>query len=151
MHAVSDGTGFLISDVSRLLRRRFDERARLIGVTRPQWRALITLYRHEGIQQGALADLLEVEPITLCRMVDRMADAGLIERRRHPADRRVWKLYLTDKAHPLIDQLRSIADAVLATALEGLSPDAVDVFVATLDLVRLNLAADTNRAEVAHG
>ena len=84
---MKDSIGFLISDVSRLLRRRFDERARLIGVTRPQWRALTALSRQEGMQQGALAELLEVEPITLCRMVDRLEEAGLVERRRDPADR----------------------------------------------------------------
>jgi hypothetical protein len=81
---MSDSIGFLISDVSRLMRRRFDERARTIGVTRPQWRALTALSRHEGINQGQLADLLEVEPITLCRMVDRLEDAGHVERRRDP-------------------------------------------------------------------
>ncbi|MBM3929434.1 MAG: MarR family transcriptional regulator, partial [Sphingomonadales bacterium] len=65
MLRISDSLGFLISDVSRLMRRRFDERARLVGATRAQWKTLVTLSRNEGINQGGLADLLEVEPITL--------------------------------------------------------------------------------------
>ena len=97
-----DGTGFLISDVSRLMRRRFDERARAIGVTRAQWRALTALSRHEGINQGGLADLLEVEPITLCRMIDRLEEVGHVERRRAPADRRAGHLYLTAPSRPLL-------------------------------------------------
>ncbi|HVF95003.1 MAG TPA: MarR family transcriptional regulator [Sphingomonas sp.] len=148
---MSDGIGFLISDVSRLLRRRFDERARLIGVTRPQWRALTMLARHEGLQQGALADLLEVEPITLCRMVDRLAESGLVERRRDPGDRRAWNLYLTDKARPLIDQLRLIADEVFAAALADLPAAEVDHFAGVLACIRSNLSADTVRPEAAHG
>jgi DNA-binding MarR family transcriptional regulator len=94
---MSDSLGFLISDVSRLMRRRFDERARLIGVTRAQWRTLTTLSRHEGINQGGMADLLEVEPITLCRMIDRLEEANLVERRRDPGDRRAWLIFLTPR------------------------------------------------------
>ena len=108
-HAV-DSTGFLITDVSRLLRRSFDERARQIGVTRAQWRALTALRRHEGINQSGLADLIEVEPITLCRMVDRLEEAGHVERRRDPGDRRAWRIFLTDKSRPLLDRLGTIAD-----------------------------------------
>ena len=95
---MSDSLGFLISDVSRLMRRRFDERARQLGATRAQWRTLTMLSRNEGLNQGALADLLEVEPITLCRMIDRLEESGLVERRRDPADRRAWQLFLTEKS-----------------------------------------------------
>ena len=151
MRRMSDSIGFLIGDVSRLLRRRFDERARLIGVTRPQWRALTNLTRQEGLQQNALAELLEVEPITLCRMVDRMEEAGLIERRRDPGDRRAWNLYLTDKARPLLDQLRVIADEVLSTTLTGISPDEVDALAATLARIRSNLTVDSVPSEATHG
>lgn len=151
MKGMKDSIGFLISDVSRLLRRRFDERARLIGVTRPQWRALTALSRQEGMQQGALAELLEVEPITLCRMVDRLEEAGLVERRRDPADRRAWNLYLTDKARPLLDQLRVIADDVFATALEGLPESAVEALTGSLLRIRSNLSAAPSRDEAAHG
>ena len=116
---MSDSLAFLISDVSRLMRRRFDERARAIGVTRAQWRTLTTLSRHEGINQGGLADLLEVEPITLCRMIDRLAEAGLVERRSDPGDRRAWLIFLTDKARPIIAQLRALAEEMMELALEG--------------------------------
>src|SRR3546814_5681847 len=79
------------------------ERTRVIGITGAQWRLLFTVSRNEGQNQGATAELLEVEPITLCRMIDRMEDAGMVERRPDPNDRRAWRLYLTDKSRPLIE------------------------------------------------
>src|SRR3546814_4977863 len=85
------------SDLSRLLRRSFDERTRVIGITGAQWRLLFTVSRNEGQNQGATAELLAVEPITLCRMIDRMEDAGMVERRPDPNARRASWLYLTDK------------------------------------------------------
>jgi DNA-binding MarR family transcriptional regulator len=136
-----DNVGFLISDVSRLLRRRFDERARLIGVTRAQWRALTTLRRNEGINQGGLADLLEVEAITLCRMIDRLEDAGHVERRRDPADRRAWQIFLTDKSRPLLDKLGVIAAGLFDDALAGIDEDRRRELSATLDAIRHNLTA----------
>lgn len=144
-----DNVGFLISDVSRLLRRRFDERARLIGVTRAQWRALTTLRRHEGINQGGLAELLEVEPITLCRMVDRLEEAGHVERRRDPTDRRAWRIHLTDKSRPLLDKLSAIADHVFDDALAGLDDEARAAFSETLQRIRGNLTAPEIEAD--HG
>ncbi len=147
---MSDNIGFLISDVSRLMRRRFDESARLIGVTRAQWRALTTLNRNEGINQGGLADLLEVEPITLCRMIDRLEEAGHVERRRDPNDRRAWRIHLTETSRPLLDQLRRIADDLFARALYGIDARDQARFVATLGAIRENLSDDG--AEVAsHG
>lgn len=148
---MSDNIGFLLSDASRLLRRRFDERARLIGVTRPQWRALTTLNRHEGVNQGRLAELLEVEPITLCRMIDRLAEAGHVERRRDPADRRAWNIYLTDRSRPLLEQLRSIADEVFDRALAGLDDTARDTLIASLETIRANLTSTDHQDEAAHG
>lgn len=151
MPGMADGIGFLISDVSRLLRRRFDERARLIGVTRTQWRALVTLRRQEGINQGGLAELLEVEPITLCRMIDRLEEAGHVERRRDPADRRAWRIFLTDRSRPLIDDLRVIADDLTEHALHGLSAAARRDFTATLERVHANLSEPQDESETAHG
>ena len=144
-------TAFLISDVSRLMRRRFDERARSIGVTRAQWRALTALSRHEGINQGGLADLLEVEPITLCRMVDRLEEAGHVERRRDPADRRAWNIYLTEKSRPLLDQLRAIADELVASALAGLAQPDLATMTAALGRIRHNLNTSDRKDHVAHG
>lgn len=148
---MSDSLGFLISDVSRLMRRRFDERARLIGVTRAQWRTLTTLARREGINQGGLADLLEVEPITLCRMIDRLEEAGLVERRRDPADRRAWLIFLTPKAHPLIHQLRGLADGMIEDALNGLDDARRTALMETLGVIRTNLNATIESDEAGHG
>ena len=136
---MSDGFGFLLSDTSRLLRRRFDERARAFGATRTQWKALLGISRREGINQGALAELLEVEPITLCRLVDRMEESGLVERRRNPGDRRAWQLFLTDKAGPILSQMRIVADELTAQALDGLSADDVAAVSAALERIRDNL------------
>ena len=148
---MSDTLGFLISDVSRLMRRRFDERARLIGVTRAQWRTLTMLSRHEGINQGGLADLLEVEPITLCRMIDRLEEAGLVERRRDPADRRAWLIFLTAKARPLLSQLRSLADGMIENALSGLDDAKRTELTNTLGVIRANLNTQFESDEAKHG
>jgi DNA-binding MarR family transcriptional regulator len=144
-----DSIGFLVSDTARVLRRAFDLRAREIGVTRAQWRALLALSRREGTTQGALADHLEVEPISLCRMIDRLEDAGHVERRRDPADRRAWNIYLTDRSRPLIRQLTAIADDLFVDALDGITAAEREAFVATLDRIRLNLSASKDQA--AHG
>lgn len=148
---MSDSLAFLISDVSRLMRKRFDERARLIGATRPQWRTLAMLSRHEGIHQGGLADLLEIEPITLCRMIDRLEEAGKVERRRDPDDRRAWRIYLTDKAWPIIEQLRAIADDLMGEALVGIDAAQQDVLRQQMDIIRANLGAGQNKDEAASG
>ncbi|WP_447410849.1 MarR family transcriptional regulator, partial [Clostridium perfringens] len=79
-----------------------------------------------GINQGGLADLLEVEPITLCRMIDRLEEAGLVERRRDPADRRAWQIFLTERARPLLEELGHLAEAMLDSALQGVSPAEYD-------------------------
>lgn len=149
---MADQLGFLIGDVSRLLRRAFDERARTIGVTRPQWRMLTTLSRHEGVNQGRLADLLDVEAITLCRMVDRLSEAGLVERRSDPSDRRAWRIFLTERAHPILDELRFLADGMIEEALDGLTGLDRDNLATMLERVRSNLN-DTEQKEkaVAHG
>ena len=104
-----DNVGTLIGQVSRLMRRSFDERARGIGVTRPQWQVLTLLARHEGINQGGLAEILEVEPITLGRMIDRLQDADLVERRADPADRRAWRLHITPNGNALLTALLPFA------------------------------------------
>ena len=148
---MSDTVGFLLSDTARLLRRRFDERARAIGVTRAQWRTLTVLSRNEGANQGALAELLEVEPITLCRMIDRLAEAGHVERRRDPADRRAWNIYLTDRSRPLLDQLRTLAETVVDDALDGLNPAARAALTQSLQRVRDNLSANPDQDRAAHG
>ncbi|URW76292.1 MarR family transcriptional regulator [Sphingomonas donggukensis] len=152
---MTDSLGFLISDVSRLMRRRFDERARRVGATRAQWKTLVTLSRHEGINQGGLAELLEVEPITLCRMIDRLEESKLVERRRDPADRRAWQIFLTEDAKPVLEKLRSYADEMFEAAFDGIDAAGRAQLFASLERIRENLLTpDTTphlANETAHG
>ena len=148
---MNEGLLIQLSDVSRVARRQFDERARAIGASRAQWKALTTLSRNEGINQGGLADLLEIEPITLCRMIDRLADAGLVERRRDPADRRAWKVYLTPASRPILDDLRAIASDLTAGALDGIDEADLAHFAAILTRIRTNLQTPTHIQETANG
>jgi DNA-binding MarR family transcriptional regulator len=140
-----------IGDVSRLARRSFDARARQIGVTRQQWQVLVTLRRHEGVNQGGLAELLDVEPISVCRMVDRLQEADLVERRPDPADRRSWRLFLTAKAQDLLAQLRPMAEGMEAQALEGISSEQHRELCRLLDAIRSNLAPANPAGLVSHG
>ena len=133
----------MLGDISRLLRRTFDERARNIGVTRPRWQVLMMLHRHEGINQGGLADLLDVEPITLCRMVDRLQEAELVERRRDPADRRAWRLFPTDKAQELLAELNPLGHEVIEIALAGIPQQERDALCSILKQIRQNLSRRT--------
>jgi DNA-binding MarR family transcriptional regulator len=135
------GLGFLLNDVSRLMRQRFDERARRLGLTRAQWRVLGHLRRYEGINQGALAELLEVETVTLGRHIDRLEDAGWVERRRDPSDRRVWRLHLAEKSRPMIDRLTDLSTEVREFALTGLSKLDRDHLIESLLAMKDNLAA----------
>lgn len=149
---MSDPLGFLIADVSRLMRREFDVRVRGIGVTRPQWRVLTLLARHGGVNQGRVADLLEVEPITLSRMVDRLQEAGLVERRADPRDRRAWQLFLTDKATPILSQIRERADELMEELLEGVSEAEQAVLGDALSRIHQNLSRRGDECGVrAHG
>lgn len=141
----------LVGDVSRMARRAFDARAREIGVTRPQWQVLVMLRRHEGVNQGGLAELLDVEPITVCRMVDRLQEADLVERRPDPADRRSWRLFLTAKANDLLAQMRPLADELADQSLVGVSADEQRVLVAALNRIRSNLAPRASSKAVVHG
>ena len=137
---MSDSLGVLITDAARLLRRRFDARARTLGVSRAQWQVMFVLSRTEGINQAGLADALDVETITVGRMVDRLAEAGLVERRADPADRRAWRLHLTDRAHPILAELRIVADGVMEETLGGIPPAERDQLAELLGRVRANLA-----------
>jgi DNA-binding MarR family transcriptional regulator len=141
----------MIAQVARLMRRSFDERARSIGVTRPQWQVISLLARNEGINQGGLADLLEVEPITLGRMIDRLQEAGLVERRADPADRRAWRLYLAGPAANLIEQLRPLAEETLEFALDGVDAARRGELMTALDRMRANLTRRPNGGEVVNG
>src|SRR5882757_1686102 len=113
--------GFLLHDVARLLRRRFEQNARGSGLTRSQWQVLAYLAQNEGINQSGLADLLEIEPITLGRIVDKLQVLRLVERRPDPSDRRVWLLHLTPAARPKLTLLHSLGVVTRGEALVGVS------------------------------
>ena len=145
--AMEDNVGSMLADISRLIRRAFDERARGIGVTRPQWQVLTVLNLHEGTNQGNLAEYLDMEPITLCRMVDRLQEAELVERRQDPADRRAWQLFLTPKARDLLQDLRPLGVEVMALALEGITQEEKNLLRRSLDRIRQNLARRSNEVD----
>ena len=136
---MNENIATLMAQVSRLMRRAFDEKARSIGATRPQWQVLVLLASNEGINQGGLAEILEVEPITLGRMIDRLQDAELVERRADPADRRAWRLFLTGKAQLLLEQLRPLAAEMLEAALDGVPAEQRDQLAETMRRMRANL------------
>ena len=146
-----ENIGSIIADSARLMRRAFDARARAIGVTRPQWQVLSTLMRHEGVNQGKLAEYLDVEPITVCRMVDRLQEAGLVERRSAISDRRSWNLYLTPRAHDLLAQLRPLAEVMIEEALEGIDLAERETLQRLLEKLRLNLNGRSTEAAASNG
>ena len=132
---------YLLSDTARLLRREFDARVRQLGVTGPQARLLLLLETSEGENQGFYAERLEVEAISLGRMLDRMGDAGLIERRTDPSDRRAWRIHLTARSRALIGQLRGCIEALDAVLLAGFAPAERGDFSALLAKMRGNIDA----------
>ena len=136
---MNDSVALLVADSSRFFRRRFDARARRIGVSRAQWQVLFALSRNEGINQAGLAEALDVETITVGRMVDRLEEAGLVERRADPADRRAWRLHLTDRAHPILDELRAVGDVVMKEAMAGIDDHEQAALGALLTRLRANL------------
>lgn len=131
--------GGLVSDVARLLRKRFDQRAKDLGLRPAQYYLLGKLARNEGINQVGLAEILEIEPITLARLVDRMEAGGWLERRPDPADRRARRLYLTKKSRPVLARMRVIASGVYEEALTGLAPAARERLIDALVRARRNL------------
>jgi MarR family transcriptional regulator, transcriptional regulator for hemolysin len=133
--------GFLLADVSRLMRRRFDARAREIGLTRAQWRVLAQLRRREGINQTALAEIMEIEPISLGRHIDRLVEKDIVERRPDPRDRRAWRLYLKPEAQPVLDRLRAISNANRKEVLRGIPPEESEALIDTLLKIKSNLTA----------
>ncbi|ETR76701.1 MarR family transcriptional regulator [Afipia sp. P52-10] len=131
--------GFVLHDVARLLRRRFEQHARGSGLTRSQWQVLAYLERNEGIHQSGLAELLEIEPITLGRMVDKLQELSLVERRPHPTDRRIWLLWLTPKARPKLTKLKALGDLTRSEALADISEKDREHLLKTLTTLKVNL------------
>ncbi|HEX4411731.1 MAG TPA: MarR family transcriptional regulator [Xanthobacteraceae bacterium] len=130
---------FSLNDVARMLRTYADQKASQFGITRAQWVVLVRLDRFEGLKQSELAEMLDLQPITLTRLLDRLCENGLIERRPDPNDRRAKRLYLTAAARPLLEQLGVLGDELMGTALVGVDREAVECMVAQLATVKENL------------
>lgn len=132
---------FELVETARLIRREANRRAAILGATKAQWRVLARLARTgDGIRQIELAEALDVEPITLCRMIDRLEEADLVERRRDAADRRAWRIFLTEKAAPVIVQLEEMGRGFNADILAGVSAADHATALSVLQRIRDNLA-----------
>ncbi len=133
--------GFLIHDVSRMLRGWFDERAQAMGLTRAQWRVLVHLAAREGINQKALAEILELDTVTLGRHVDRLERDGWLERRPDPTDRRAWLLHLLPAARPILDKMEALAEQTMERALAGVPAEERARFIKTLTVIKQNMTS----------
>jgi DNA-binding MarR family transcriptional regulator len=131
--------GTLIAEISHLQRRNFNRRARTFGLTQPQWRAITFLRRAEGVNQATMAEVLELQPISLARLIDRMEASGWVERRPDPSDRRAVKLFLTPKAQPFLMEMRSAARETYEQATAGLSAADCEQLLQHLGAIKTNL------------
>ena len=132
--------GFLLHDIARLLRKRYEQRARPFGLTRAQWQILAHLQRHEGVNQSGLAEIIEIEPVTVGRLIDRMEEAGWVERRADPGDRRAHRLFLTARARPMLERCHNLAEELRAEAFTGISEGEREILTALLMRIRSNLS-----------
>jgi MarR family transcriptional regulator, transcriptional regulator for hemolysin len=138
-HSKNREFGFMLNDVARLLRTYADHRAAQFGMTRAQWAVLVRLDRFEGLNQSELAEMLDLQPITLTRLLDKLCDNGLIERRPDPDDRRAKRLFLTAAARPLLKELSVLGEETMASALQGVTAQDVEQMIAQLAVVKENL------------
>lgn len=134
-----------VIDVARMLKTYADQRARQFGISRAQWTVLIRLDRCEGLKQSELAEMLDLQPISLTRLLDRLAGNGLIERRPDPNDRRANRLYLTPAARPLIEELSHLGEDMMTTVLEGIDDASREQLLRDLGVMKDNLRAAINR------
>src|SRR6201999_1076080 len=130
---------FMLNDVARMLKTYADYKGSQFGITRAQWAVLVRLDRFEGLKQSELAEMMDLQPISLTRLVDRLCDNGLIERRSDPNDRRAKRLFLTAAARPLLEQLGELGEEMMAAALAGVPGEAVTKIIAQLATVKENL------------
>jgi DNA-binding MarR family transcriptional regulator len=156
MEKGSANLGFLVHDVARFMRKRFEQHARGLGLTRSQWQVLAYLSRNEGISQAGLADLLDIEPITLSRIVDRLVETGFVERIPHATDRRVWCLRVTEAARPKLKQVRELGEKTRCETLAGVSEADQQRLIKTLLDLRSNLSvacetAASNKKKASNG
>src|SRR5579872_5177069 len=135
---------FAMHDVARLLRTLADHRARELSMTRAQWSVLKRLEMSEGAKQAELAELLDLQPITLARLVDKLAALGLVERRDDPNDRRANRLYLTKAAAPVLERLNQLGETLVGQALEGFDPAEIAVLAKSMERIKGNLKRELN-------
>jgi MarR family transcriptional regulator, transcriptional regulator for hemolysin len=131
---------FEIGETAHALRKAFDRLAVGLGVTRAQWKVLFKLTRTPGLRQVELADMLDLEPITLCRIVDRLEESNLVERVRDPEDRRAWRLHVTAQAQPLIEKLQAVGAKLVEQAFDGIDPKDMEITRRVLARTRENAA-----------
>jgi MarR family transcriptional regulator, transcriptional regulator for hemolysin len=141
--------GFLVTDVTRLMRKHFDRRAVRFQMTRAQWRALKRLHYSEGLTQNELAEFLEMEPIAVGRVIDRLQKAGFVERRADPSDRRCWRLHLLPKAHAVVDDMELISQKLFGEAQRGISAADMKTMISVLGRMKTNLNALDDAGESA--
>jgi len=132
--------GFLVSDVARMLRENFRTTTPELGLTLAQARVLLHLSRNEGISQVALSAILEIQPITLLRQIDRLEKAGLLERRAHPSDRRAQQLYLTPRSQPLLQKIFAMSADLQDQVMAGLNKTERTQLIASLIRIKSNLS-----------
>lgn len=132
----------LLNDVARLLRTRFDQRARSRGMTRAQWVILARVNANPGLSQNELAALLEVEPISVGRLIDRLQARGLIERRADPSDRRIHRLHLLPAAGPDLEEISKAREVLGAELLDGVDAETRTRMVDALLRMKNNLTAE---------
>jgi DNA-binding MarR family transcriptional regulator len=130
---------FTLGEVQRLIRVYADKQAARYGITRAQWAVLAKVERNEGLKQTELAEQMEMQPITLTRLIDKLCDNGWIERRGDDNDRRVNRLYLRKAARPLLAKLAALRSELTATALEGINPTDAHRLLAQLEIVKENV------------
>lgn len=139
-----DTLGFLVHDVARMLRSLIDRRVEKYNLTRAKWQALGVLDLKEGITQTELATALELERSTVGRLVDRLEKRGFLERRPDPEDRRIFRLYISDVAKPILNDLEHVAEEVRGLALAGLSDEDTAELKRMLKTVKENLAREAD-------
>lgn len=144
---------FLLHDVARLIRVEADKRARIHGMTRAQWAILLRLESNPGLSQKEIADLLEVEPISVARLVDRLEGAGLVERRADAADRRIWRLHLRPAAMSMLERIREQRQELASFVIDGVTPAMRETMIEGLLRIKSNMlqpvAAPVLRAAAA--
>jgi DNA-binding MarR family transcriptional regulator len=142
---------FTLAELQRLVRAYADKQAARYGITRAQWAVLAKVERFEGLKQSELAEQMEMQPITLTRLIDRLCENGWIERRSDDADRRVNRLYLRKAARPLLGKLSGLRSELTATAMEGINPSDAHRLLAQLELIKENVrnAIQGNGGDIA--